>query len=48
SPRTAQSATEGRAGDMTQALWRSPEDNVCGSPTLEQEGVKLKLPRRLY
>jgi hypothetical protein len=37
----AESATEGRAGEVTQALLI-----ICRSKTLEQEAVKLKLPWR--
>jgi hypothetical protein len=41
----SKSATEGRSGEVIQALWRSPEI-MCGSQTLEQEAVKLKLSWR--
>ena len=39
------SGREGSARDVTQALWRSPEDHVW-IPDMEQEAVKLKLSWR--
>lgn len=36
------SVTEGRAGEVKPALWRI----LCGSQTLKQEAVTLKLPWR--
>ena len=35
-----ESSTEGRTGEVTQAIWMI----ICGSQTLQQEAIILKLP----